>query len=43
MPTANLVDPCLSRSSSAGAPLIARGVLTGKTIVWYVNWRLERV
>jgi hypothetical protein len=27
----------------AGAPLIARGVLTGKTIVWYVNWRLERV
>jgi hypothetical protein len=27
----------------AGAPLIARGVLPGKTIVWYVNWRRERV
>jgi hypothetical protein len=27
----------------AGAPLLARGVMTGKTLVWYVNWRLERV
>jgi len=27
----------------AGAPLVARGVLTGKTIVLYVSWRLERV
>jgi hypothetical protein len=27
----------------AGAPLLRRGVVTGKTIVWYVNWRLERV
>ena len=27
----------------AGAPLIARGVTTGKNILWYVNWRLERV
>jgi hypothetical protein len=27
----------------AGAPLIVRGVTTGKALVWYVNWRLERV
>jgi hypothetical protein len=27
----------------AGAPLLVRGVMTGKTLVWYVNWRLERV
>jgi hypothetical protein len=27
----------------AGAPLVARGVVTGKTLVWYLQWRLERV
>jgi hypothetical protein len=27
----------------AGAPLLARSVTTGKTLVWYINWRLERV
>jgi hypothetical protein len=27
----------------AGAPLVTRGVATGKTLVWYLNWRLERV
>jgi hypothetical protein len=27
----------------AGAPLLARGVMTGKTLVWYLQWRLERV
>jgi hypothetical protein len=27
----------------AGAPLLARGVMKGKTLVWYINWRLERV
>jgi hypothetical protein len=27
----------------AGAPLIRRGVVTGKTLAWYVSWRLERV
>jgi hypothetical protein len=27
----------------AGTPLLARGVMTGKTLVWYISWRLERV
>jgi hypothetical protein len=27
----------------AGTPLLARGVMTGKTLVWYLHWRLERV
>lgn len=27
----------------AGAPLVTRGLMTGKTLVWYLNWRLERV
>jgi hypothetical protein len=27
----------------AGTPLIVRGVMKGKTLVWYINWRLERV
>jgi hypothetical protein len=27
----------------AGAPLVARGILTGRTLVWYLQWRLERV
>jgi hypothetical protein len=26
-----------------GAPLLTRGLGTGKTIVWYLHWRLERV
>jgi len=27
----------------AGAPLVVRSFTTGKTILWYVHWRLERV
>jgi hypothetical protein len=27
----------------AGGPLLTRGLTTGKTLVWYINWRLERV
>jgi hypothetical protein len=27
----------------AGAPLLTRGLGTGRTIVWYLNWRLERL
>jgi hypothetical protein len=27
----------------AGAPLVVRSVMTGKTLLWYVHWRLERV
>jgi hypothetical protein len=27
----------------SGAPFVARGVLKGKTLVWYISWRLERV
>jgi hypothetical protein len=27
----------------ATAPLFARGYGAGKTLAWYVNWRLQRV
>jgi hypothetical protein len=39
---ANLAGPLTVKILLASAPLLARSYGAGKTLAWYVSWRLQR-